>query len=269
MSSHWKWAEVVCAEHAANKPFAPENGEPLKFQIGDPVIFTNDYGVTFPQRVTGLYPPDSKCSLYATGYRYLLDTASYWMPVKESSLQLDATRPKSFLPTEEQTRAAENLFAIMAHESMIRPIVEKYEADILQRLQFRISRHWVELGCEDTLVLARKEAFLLSKEDSAVFHAECLAARDAANLKVERPDNCPLLEVEYLRMQAESALIKAISTIPGFERLGTGIMTLDQHKLAIDISMKLCAPSCGTSDEILQRLVGTPPSCSCTAVATT
>ena len=37
MSSHHEWAEEVTARHDATKPFAPENGQPLRFKAGDPV----------------------------------------------------------------------------------------------------------------------------------------------------------------------------------------------------------------------------------------
>ena len=57
-----------------------------------PVIYTNDYGVQFKQRVTGLYQPSEPCSLYATGRRYLLDTDCYWMPVAEANLELYVSR---------------------------------------------------------------------------------------------------------------------------------------------------------------------------------
>ena len=89
MSSHWEWAKGVVAKHDLGKPFAPENGDPLKFKIGDPVIFTNDYGVSFRLRITGYYQPTDPCPMYATGSRYLVDSSSPWFPVKESELQLD------------------------------------------------------------------------------------------------------------------------------------------------------------------------------------
>lgn len=89
MSSHWDWVKRVVAQHDLEKPFAPENGEPLKFKIGDPVIFTNPNGVSFRLRVTGYYQPSEPCSLYANGRRYLLDSSSPWFPVKEADLQPD------------------------------------------------------------------------------------------------------------------------------------------------------------------------------------
>lgn len=91
MSSYWKYENEVVAKHDAEKPFAPENGEPLKFAVGDVVAFTNEYGVIFRRiRVTGYYKPDPIDSLYATGMRYLLDWSCPWFPAKESSLQLDS-----------------------------------------------------------------------------------------------------------------------------------------------------------------------------------
>lgn len=93
MSSHQEWEEEVTAQHDAQKPFAPENGQPLRFKIGDPVIYTNPAGIDFPLRVTGFYQrPDSPDGMYATGARYLLDWNSPWYPVPESRLRLDATR---------------------------------------------------------------------------------------------------------------------------------------------------------------------------------
>lgn len=87
MSSHHEWAAETIARHDREKPFAPENGQPLKFSVGDSVIYTNDYGISFgPHRVTSLYQPAEPSSLYATGYRYYLNTSSYWMPVREANL---------------------------------------------------------------------------------------------------------------------------------------------------------------------------------------
>ncbi|MGY6272139.1 hypothetical protein ACXIUT_20815 [Achromobacter denitrificans] len=89
MSSHHEWVEKVVALHDARKPFAPENGHPLRFQAGDPVIYTNPAGVQFRLRVLDFYRPAHPCALYAFGARYLLDSDSPWMPVSENSLRPD------------------------------------------------------------------------------------------------------------------------------------------------------------------------------------
>lgn len=89
MSSHHDWIIEITAEHDALKPFAPENGQPLRFNIGDTVVYTNDAGLQFRCRVTGFYQLTGLSGLYARGARYLLDSSSPWMPVSESSLRLD------------------------------------------------------------------------------------------------------------------------------------------------------------------------------------
>ena len=89
MSSHHDYIIGITARHDALKPFAPESGQPLRFKIGDAVIYTNEYGVEFQCRVTGFFLPSRPCGLYALGARYLLDTSSPWMPVSEISLRPD------------------------------------------------------------------------------------------------------------------------------------------------------------------------------------
>ena len=86
MASHHDWQEEIIKAHDKEKPFSPENGTPLKFAIGDKVTFTNGYGVQFDRTIVGLYQPEKPCSMYARGYRYLVDSDSPWFPVKESSL---------------------------------------------------------------------------------------------------------------------------------------------------------------------------------------
>jgi hypothetical protein len=93
MSSHWAWAERITAEHDRDKPFAPENGQPLRFAIGDHVIFTNNYGVEFEMQITGFFErAEGACSLYARGYRYHVNSSSPWFPATEASLRLNTAK---------------------------------------------------------------------------------------------------------------------------------------------------------------------------------
>lgn len=92
MSSHWDWEKNVIAEHNQQKPYAPENGQLLKFKPGTPVIYTNDHGIEFPLIVTGYYAPNNIDSHYASGARYMLSWDCYWFPTKESTLRFDPTR---------------------------------------------------------------------------------------------------------------------------------------------------------------------------------
>ncbi len=91
MSSHHDYILEITAQHDALKPFAPENEKPLRFAIGDAVIYTNEFGAQFQRRVTGFYRPAGLSGLYARGARYLLDSSSPWMPMSESSLRPDGS----------------------------------------------------------------------------------------------------------------------------------------------------------------------------------
>ncbi|MGE4341307.1 MAG: hypothetical protein AB7E55_35970 [Pigmentiphaga sp.] len=89
MSSHHDYIIEITAQHDALKPFAPENGQPLRFSIGDAVVYTNEYGVQFRSRITGFYRPTEPSGLYARGMRYYLDSSAPWMPVAQSSPRPD------------------------------------------------------------------------------------------------------------------------------------------------------------------------------------
>lgn len=58
-----------------------------KFQIGDAVIFTNDYGVTYPGKtIAGIEDRTEKDFL--RGMRYFIEpTDAPWFPVLESNLK--------------------------------------------------------------------------------------------------------------------------------------------------------------------------------------
>jgi hypothetical protein len=88
MSSHWDYVENLIVDHDALKPFAPENGKSLKYAIGQRVIYTNDYGVSFCFEITDFFKRATDPGLYAAGYRYLVNSSSCWMPIKELSLSI-------------------------------------------------------------------------------------------------------------------------------------------------------------------------------------
>lgn len=85
--SHQDWENEMIENHNLQKPFAPENGNELLFNIGDDVVYTNPAGVKFNFKITGLYQPNHIDSHYALGRRYLLDWDCPWFPVEERSLE--------------------------------------------------------------------------------------------------------------------------------------------------------------------------------------
>ena len=163
---------------------------------------------------------------------------------------------KKFQPTQEQIRCAEVLVTAMAYEQEIRPVVEAYETQILAKHQFHIDKAWVEKGMPDRIILSRKDSILLSDTDSKVFYSECHEARDAAGLKVDKPENCPLLVANSLRIEAENALLKSMESSPNLESLSkAACLSLDVRAKAVDLTLKLLMPFCRDAEGILQSFV--------------
>lgn len=165
----------------------------------------------------------------------------------------------TFKPSGEMVRLAESVMVAMAHEQTIRPIVEGYEKAILERHQFKPDQCWADKGLKgatDT-ILDPGRTFLLSDEDAQVYFSECQAARDAAGLKVEKPEYCPLLVAETLRIQAEKALLEEMGTLPNLKGLENVLnLGVEAHGRAVDLCLKLLAPYCRDSSEILGGLMG-------------
>jgi len=163
-----------------------------------------------------------------------------------------------FKPERGLIRLAEAVLVAMAHEQVVRPIVEEYQRKVMAKYQFRIARDWVARGMEDVVILNPKDTYLLSDEDAAVVFADFHAARDAAKLKVERAEDCPLLVAENLRIMAENALLEELGKLPGLAPLASGFLTLKHRAKAIDLGLKLLAPFMTNSDTILSRYAARP-----------
>ncbi len=156
--------------------------------------------------------------------------------------------------TNDMIAAGKSVFLAMAHEQLVRPIVEGYEARILEENNFQYGDEWREHGIAGK-VTERKKTFLMDKDDFQAFIELTYQARDAHNLKVSGPDNCPLLEAEYLRMQAENKLLQQVAKLPGMESLGKAFVTVEQRKQAIEAALGLLTPFVGDAEQILEEYV--------------
>lgn len=169
--------------------------------------------------------------------------------------QITKAMSGEFVPNANMIRAAENLLLSMSHEDVVRPVVVAYETEILTRHQFRIARKYVEHGCDDVVILDRKRSYMLEESDFAIYLKQCFEARDAAGLKVRAPDNCPLLEAENTRIQAENLLLTAMAELPNLAAIGKPWLTLEARKRAIDLTLDMVALFCGDADGIINRLM--------------
>lgn len=157
-----------------------------------------------------------------------------------------------FRPSDSLICAAEAVLLGMTIEQMVRPVVEGYETEILAKHRFMPAQKFAAY-VENKPIVNRKDAFLMGEDDMQVYLKECFAARDAAGLQVSRPDNCPLLEAESMRVRAENALIRELGEIAGLEafRQNNHVMTLEQRAKVVAIGLKLTLPFVGKPEEIL------------------
>lgn len=169
---------------------------------------------------------------------------------------------RSFTPTERQIRAAENLFASMAHEATVRPVVEAYQARVLAEYQFHIDPQWLiprgksEWKMEDQVILDPKNVFLLSEKDLHTFIVKCNEERQKAKLHVLSREDCPLLVAEAHRIDAENALLYAMSATPGLEFLSRAyVLDTERHKEVVNLSLKVLAPFVADAPNILERIM--------------
>lgn len=157
---------------------------------------------------------------------------------------MSASPTPSFTPSETQVRCAQALMVAMAHEEMLRSIVEGYERGILAKHQFKQAARWGDrVGPDGGVITEGKQAFLLDDDDFNVYLAECQTAREAHGLKASKPENCPLLEAQHARIAAENALLKAWEDHPRLLTLAiAGTLRLEQRAQVIELTLGLLAP---------------------------
>lgn len=148
---------------------------------------------------------------------------------------------KKFVPTTGMVKAAEAVFMAKALVETIRPLVLAYQTAILAEGQWHIRPDFAtRLGAE--VILDPKLSYLMSDEDFAEYCAKCKIARDKAKLHVDADDKSPLLVAEHLVMQAQHALIDAMSDVTKIEKDRLLSVGMKEYKQYIDLTLSLLAP---------------------------
>ncbi|ABD72052.1 hypothetical protein Rfer_4366 (plasmid) [Rhodoferax ferrireducens T118] len=150
---------------------------------------------------------------------------------------------KNFEPSAAMVAAAEAVFMTMALVQTIRPVVMKYQTDILAAGQWHIREAFIA-RLEDKVILDPAQSYLMSEEDFANYDRQCKDACDKAGLVVEHPDQCPLLVAEELQRLAERALIDAMVDVAKMthEKLLSFGDGLKSYRKYIDLTLKLLVP---------------------------
>ena len=163
---------------------------------------------------------------------------------------------KKFKPTQEMISAAELVFKAMAMLEIIRPIVRKYQAEILEKGQWEPDPVYTErFNFENGVILDPERTYLLQPADFVKYDEQCRLARDQAGLFVKESNHCPLLVAENTLIDAKHALIKVmadITKIPA-ERIITA--NRDLFDKYIDLNLSLLSPFVKTTMESARQSI--------------
>jgi hypothetical protein len=145
--------------------------------------------------------------------------------------------------------AAETLFAAMAFEQTVRPIVEGYQRKILaertwhcapeyiERVQRRTSEQPVKTYINDI-----KLAWTMESSDYARYLKRCDEERIAAGLVVESESHCPLLFAEDMTRKAKYALCDAMASVTKIPADAAVVLKRTEYEKLIDLSLRVLAP---------------------------
>ena len=143
---------------------------------------------------------------------------------------------------------ADSVFTLTAMYQIVSETVVAYQTKILAAMQAHPDKRWTsgELGraLQDEPILDPKSAFLLSEANFATYDARCKDEAKAAKLKVERPDNCPMLELQARLTEAKTALLEAAQPFTGITVDALRRGTLKEFDRLVDMVLKMVAPRC-------------------------
>lgn len=160
---------------------------------------------------------------------------------------------KSFSPTQEQLSAARDLLVATAIIETVEPVVRAYQREILAEARWSVGQDLDEHFPEGKIILDPKDAFMLGDADAEVYYRRCYEARDRANLKVSRPDNCPLCEAEWALTQARWRLVDSMESVTGLSRDQVLRQGMDNYKRYIELSLCLMTPFLEKSGEAMLK----------------
>jgi hypothetical protein len=152
---------------------------------------------------------------------------------------------KSFKPTPEMIRAAENCFVAMAMTEAIRPIVEGYQKRILDEEKYPYNPKTMarrEKAPADYISDLR-HTYMMSEEDFSHYLKRTREEQAKAGLHTDSPDYCPLLVAENLQMEAEHCLIDAMEPVTHITRdmIWQSKNSLENLKKLKDLTLRFMA----------------------------
>lgn len=148
---------------------------------------------------------------------------------------MEAKELRKFKPTPEQIEATKAVFMAMAYVETIRPIVQKYQREILEQIDARNRETGKPIRREFDTYLMTEEQF---NEYLKLVHEQHLKH----GFKVEY-GYCPLLTAENTLIQAQNALLKAMQPFTKIDpsELYNLVHHLDIRRKLIDLTLRFMA----------------------------
>lgn len=184
-----------------------------------------------------------------------------------------ATTVKRSAPSAELIKAAECVFTAMAWVETIRPKVEAIHTQVLAENNYPYDFSYLkktdpekvkELKAENDLkyglfIRDHKHAYQMNDADFQEYLFKVNALQEAAGLYPQKEGNCPLLEAESMRREAERALIEiSIDEMPlKVENKPTLDMitgSLEIYRKWVDLTLMMCVPYVRSAKEIMEQV---------------
>lgn len=147
---------------------------------------------------------------------------------------------ESKLKTADQLKAAKTVFDAITYVETIRPVVNRYQKEILKRYKWCIDQQWTEYYPAHKIILDPKETYLLSDKDAKIYFDECNieAKKHGFNVKL---NYCPLLIAEDMLRKAKRALIDIWEPATGISN--HDVLLIKNREKYVDILLKMAAVS--------------------------
>ena len=134
------------------------------------------------------------------------------------------------------------VFTAIAHIETIKPVVRKYQNEILAKHQFKTDIKWSRRGLKQKVITKESESYMMNDEDAKVYFSELSAAHKEHGFNVPE-DHCPLLIAENLKRKAFWSLVDVMSPITGINK--DNLINLNHIKEYETITLKMIASHIG------------------------
>jgi len=161
----------------------------------------------------------------------------------------------NFKPTEEQIKNTEEVFLNMANVDTIKPIVLKYQIEILKKYKFQYKRvddrkrFLKETGLN--YIINPEHTYLIKESDFKIYLSE-VAKEHLKNGFIVKKDYCPLLIAEDDLRKSQDKIIKSFESVTGIKKEDLFKNFPKNLNSYIDLTLRFMVKFIRNKDEILK-----------------